>query len=254
VPQPKTKHMQYPKVDFNPYAINIIPRIRPWVAAAWSAAFPGFGHFYLGDYLRGYIFIIWEIGINIYSHLNEAIMYTFTGRFAQAREVFDLRLGALYMIIYIFCIWDTYNIAVDYNKLSLLAEREAFRSVAVKVNPLTVNYLGKKSPAAAAFWSALIPGLGQIYCRHLPSGVFKAALWVFVTHHCKLAAALNCLLRGEFAAAQTDPLWFLFLPSLYCFAIGSAYQYATYNNRAMEAAKMEYLRRRYPWQNFGETP
>ena len=53
---------------FNTYTssinLNCIHLRNPWISAWWSAAFPGFGHLHLGNYLKGFVLFFWEIIIN----------------------------------------------------------------------------------------------------------------------------------------------------------------------------------------------
>lgn len=69
----------------------------PWVIAWWSAAFPGLGHLFLSKYLRGYILFAWEVVVNMQSHDNLAILYSFTGRFDMSREVINKEWMLLYL-------------------------------------------------------------------------------------------------------------------------------------------------------------
>ena len=68
---------RYSKGQISVFGTNsVYPRV-PWVSAWWSAAFPGFGHMFIGKYLHGFILIIWELVVNNMSHLNMAIALSF---------------------------------------------------------------------------------------------------------------------------------------------------------------------------------
>jgi hypothetical protein len=72
----------------------------PYVIALWSAIFPGLGHLLLSKYMRGFMLFAWEIIINLKSHLNAAIFYSFTFQFDMAKEILDKRWLILYIPIY----------------------------------------------------------------------------------------------------------------------------------------------------------
>ncbi|MDQ0857712.1 hypothetical protein [Bacillus sp. V2I10] len=63
----------------------------PYIIAWWSAAFPGFGHLLLSKYLRGLLLFVWEVFINMQSHLNIAMVYSFCGEIDKARDALDYR-------------------------------------------------------------------------------------------------------------------------------------------------------------------
>ena len=88
-----------------------------WVAAWWSAAFPGMGHLLHGSYVKGFIFFAWEFIINIGARINEAMVYSFTGQFELAKATLDTRWVLLYIAVYIISIWDSYRTSVDINKI-----------------------------------------------------------------------------------------------------------------------------------------
>ncbi|WP_369412918.1 hypothetical protein [Oceanobacillus alkalisoli] len=115
----------------------------PYIIAWWSAAFPGCGHLLLPKYLRGYSLFLWEIIVNNMSHLNLAIMYSFTGTFHMAGEVLKRRVLLLYLPVYIFAIWDSYRATVDLNKIFILAERENANFNSYAIGSLENNKLYK---------------------------------------------------------------------------------------------------------------
>jgi TM2 domain-containing membrane protein YozV len=81
----------------------------PFVAALWSVFIPGFGQFYVQDYITGLVLIVFEIGLNLLSNLNVAIYYSFTGNFDKAASVVDMEYGLFYPSVYVYNIWHAYN-------------------------------------------------------------------------------------------------------------------------------------------------
>jgi hypothetical protein len=224
----------------------------PWVAAWWSAAFPGLGHMMLGSYLKGFILFTWEFVINVNAKINTAILYTFTGNFTLAQFTLDKRWALLYIGIYIGSIWDAYRSTVDLNKLAILAERERAPLLTFRLTDLAINYMDKRQPWLAAAWSALMPGLGHLYIQSITRGFFLI-IWIIVT--CYFSHALEAIhytFIGEFskAAAVTVPEWLLFLPSIYGFVIYDAYSLAVHYNELFKKEQAQFLQNRYQSRHF----
>ncbi|WML45785.1 hypothetical protein [Neobacillus sp. PS3-40] len=87
----------------------------PLAAALWSVFIPGFGQFYIKDYITGLILILFEIALNIFSHLNLSIYYSFLGQFERARSVVNYEYGLFYPSVYVYNIWHAYNAAIEIN-------------------------------------------------------------------------------------------------------------------------------------------
>src|ERR1035437_5063465 len=79
----------------------------PLMTVWCAASFAGFGQMMVGSYVKGYLLVLLEIIINMASHLNLAIIYSFTGRFELAKEVLDLRWLLGYVAVYSYGLWDS---------------------------------------------------------------------------------------------------------------------------------------------------
>jgi hypothetical protein len=88
----------------------------PYAAAVWSMILPGFGQMYNKDYIIGFVLLGFEFLINLYSNLNLALVYSFTGDFAQAHSVIDYSWGMFYPSLYAFSIWQAFNAAKAHNE------------------------------------------------------------------------------------------------------------------------------------------
>jgi TM2 domain-containing membrane protein YozV len=86
------------------------------VAALWSVFIPGFGQFYVRDYITGLVLITFEIVLNLLSNLNLAIHYSFLGQFERARSVVNYEYGLFYPSVYVYNIWHAYNYAKEINE------------------------------------------------------------------------------------------------------------------------------------------
>lgn len=224
----------------------------PYVVAWWSAAFPGFGHMLLGKYIRGFLLFVWEVVINVNASINEAMVYSFSGRFDLAKDVLDAQWMTLYIPVYLFSIWDSYRSTVDLNKLYTLANRENAELPVLKMGPLEINYLDKRRPLMAAIWSAFMPGTGQLYIHRLIPAFFSLTWWIVFCYFSHLPAAAQWLFLGSFekASAVLNPEWFLFMPSVYGFAIYDAYVQTVAGNTLFENEQKHFLKNTYQPSDF----
>lgn len=243
----ESKIERRPKAYLSPFDTNIIHLRNPIVPALWSATFPGFGQFILGNYIKGYILIIWEIVVNTQSNLNLVFLYTFTGRFQEAAAVANQRWLLLYIPVFLFSMWDAYRGTVDLNKLAVLAKQSGNVISPVKMNASAINYLDKRNPWVAAAWSALMPGLGHLYIQRLTGGIFLLLWWIAIAYFSHLMEVLRFTLLGDFSLAVgiAGWEWLLFMPSIHWFAIYDSYTKTVEHNKLFAREQAEYLRNKY---------
>ncbi|WP_134701090.1 hypothetical protein [Ammoniphilus sp. YIM 78166] len=75
----------------------------------WSIAFPGFGQYLNGKFLKGLTFLILEFVINIQSNLNIIIISSFQGQIESAIDQVDFRWLLFYPCVYLFAMRDAYR-------------------------------------------------------------------------------------------------------------------------------------------------
>ncbi|AEI38924.1 hypothetical protein [Paenibacillus mucilaginosus] len=238
------------------FGVTSLQRQNPYIVAWWSAAFPGFGHLLLQQYIRGVLLTLSEVITNTLAHINEAIVYSFSGRYLMAREVLDPVWLYGYCVIYLYAIWDSYRSTLETNRQCELAEIENARLQTMVLRPVTIQYLERKSPRAAAAASFFFPGLGQLY-NHRVGLAFYAMIWWWVyLYLSNLHASLLALLLGHPAesAAMLRPHWLLFMPSVMCGSIYHAYVTAVEHNRLFRVEQRQYLKERYPAAGFKILP
>lgn len=78
----------------------------------WNIALPGFSQLLTGHYVKGIFFILSEVIINLNSHFNLAIMFSFLGEFEQAYSVTNYQWLLFYSCLYFFAMWDGYRTAM----------------------------------------------------------------------------------------------------------------------------------------------
>jgi hypothetical protein len=247
-----SQKVRYQRVAISPYTTNLIHQINPWVVTWWSLAFPGLGYILLGKSLKGIIFLFWEVLINMESNINTAILYSLTGRFELARQVVDGRWLLLYVSVLIFIMWDSYHLTVDFNKISILAEREKPANKLMAIDSFSINFLRRVNPLLAAGWSAFMPGLGHLYLQRMNIGVLALAIWIPMAVLSRLYEAVRLTALGSFyeATSAVNPQWFLFLPSILCFAVYSSHIDAIEVNKLIRTKQSFYLQQYYQDPDF----
>lgn len=154
--------------------------------------------------------------------------------------------------MYFFGIWDSYRTTVEMNKVYLLAEHEEHRFNIFSMGSLEINYLDKRIPVMAAFWSAIVPGLGQIYIHKIVTGFFGILWFVVFGYLSHVFEATLLLILGEVRQA-TSVLrgeFLLMIPSMYGFAIYDAYVSAVEDNKLFEREQRRFLKENYQDPNF----
>ncbi len=149
----------------------------PLITVWWATSFAGFGQMIIGSYVKGYALVLLEIIINTQAHLNLAIMYSFTGQFDLIKSAVDARWLLGYVLIYVYGMWDSYNLTVNTNKLAVLAAREKAPIDVFKMIPFSINYLDKRVPWISMFWSFVLPVLGHMYIIRMATGYFLIFFW-----------------------------------------------------------------------------
>jgi hypothetical protein len=113
----RQKKRKYRFIKMTVFGTGYLDRGNPWVAAAWSALLPGFGHIYNMKAVKSVVILIWTLAIIHFSHVNKAIIATFTGEQLKAGALVNYQWLLFFPSVYIFSIWDAYCDAVEMNKL-----------------------------------------------------------------------------------------------------------------------------------------
>ena len=224
----------------------------PIVVAFWSAIFPGMGHMLLSKHIRGFILFTWEVTVNLLSHINLAIYYTFTFRPELAKQALDTRWLLLYIPMYLFAIWDSHRTATDMNNHFLLAIREDVEIKPFILHPLGINYLDKSPPWVAVVWSMLTPGAGQLLIHRIVVAFFLIGWWIVVVINSNVLPAIHLTLQGSFEQAKqiVSPQWLLNIPSMYFYGIYDAYINAVESNKLFDWEQGKFLRQQYQSASF----
>ena len=78
-------------------------------AILWSIALPGFAQLLNGKIIKGITFIFLEVLVNINSHFNIVILYSFQGNIREAIDATNYQWLMFYPCLYMFAMWDAYK-------------------------------------------------------------------------------------------------------------------------------------------------
>lgn len=243
----QTHIVRRPKAAISTYSINIFHQRHPLVVAWWSCVYPGFGHIRLVSSGKGLFLFVGELLINTQAHINMAIIYSFTGSFALAKEVLDTHLLLLYCGLLIFGVWDSYRSTVEINKFSVLGDHENAPILPVVITAGGLNAWEKRNPWVAALWSAVVPGAGHLYCMTLIPAVFLLVGGFGIVYLAHLLPAIHYTFLGQFTQAKAvlNWQWLLNVPSFYCFSMYDAYCKCVEINKLFDQEQAQFLRRNY---------
>ncbi|WP_217594026.1 hypothetical protein [Cohnella sp. GbtcB17] len=237
---------RYPFVRMSLLGVTFTSVPRPVMVAWWSAAFPGFGHFIVNQYARGILLTLTEMIVNKLCRLNEAIVFTFCGRFEEAAKAIDANWAFGYATIYLFAVWDSYRTAKYQSSLRSLAQ-EGPPIRRMLIHPLEVQYIERKNPLAGLFYSLLFPGLGQMYNQRFCLGFYIMFWWWVYIGMSHAPTAVVELLYGS-VARSTDMLsqqWFMSMPSVIGGASYQAYRGTIEQNKLFREEQRAYLKKTY---------
>jgi hypothetical protein len=96
-------------------------RLSKLEAVLWNIALPGFSQILIGQYVKGFLFVLFEVLVNVMANFNKAILFSFNGEINQAFQVVNYQWLMFYPCLYMFALWDAYRTAMPKTeKLSFL--------------------------------------------------------------------------------------------------------------------------------------
>lgn len=130
-------------------------------AVLWSIAFPGFSQLLSGQYIKGLLFVTLEFIMNVNSHFNSAIMFSFLGDIEKAEKVINYQWLLFYPCVYMFSMWDGYRYAMPaeekYSYLPFVFSAY-FVTVGLMISPKVTIFKVHPGPVFLPM-SFVIPGL-----------------------------------------------------------------------------------------------
>lgn len=234
------------------FGITHLQKQSPLMVAWWSAVFPGLGHYLLNHYIRATFLTLSEVTINTFAHINDAMIYSFCGKFELAQSVVQPKWAFGYLIIYMLSIWDSYRLTTYQNKLYDLTCLKNEPILRVGIFPFEIQFLDRKKPSVGAIYSFLFPGLGQLYVHRFGLAFYTIIWWWIYLYFSRLDEALLQLVLGNLHASNliVQQHWLLFMPSVMGGAIYHAYITSIEQNKLFLKAQRQYLTKRYGKDHF----
>lgn len=241
-----------PKLTTKSYNLNYFHLRNPLVIAWWSLTYPGFGHIALGSVAKGLFLFIGEVIINYKANVNMAIIYSFIGEFQKAKDVLDTQWLLVYTGVLFLAVWDSYRLTIEFNKFSILGDREDAPMIPLELGGISINGLEKRNPWVAFAWSILVPGLGQLYTAQTVKSIFLViigAAFIICSHTLQ---AIHYTFVGNFSQAQSVLDWQLALnvPSFFGFAVWDAYINSVEINKLFDKEQAKYFRKHFQNLNY----
>lgn len=238
---------RYSLAKISIFGVTYLKRQNPYIVAWWSAAFPGFGHYMCNQYIRATLLTLTELIFNTLSHINEAIVYMFCGKFDLCTSILNPRWAIGYMTIYLYTIWDSFRTAVVQNKLYDLAEFENQKLDEMRIYSSEIQYIEQKSPFTAAFYSFFFPGLGQLYNHRFALAFYTMFwTWFYITFSHVYESIMYLVTAKTYQSIDIlRPHWLMFLPSVIGGAMYEAFTTAINHNRLFRISQRQFLKRFY---------
>ncbi|RSK25889.1 hypothetical protein EJF36_02710 [Bacillus sp. HMF5848] len=231
----------------SPFGISNLHYQSPHNIVWWSISFPGFGHMLLQQYFRGSILSILEVFLNYNAKLNLSMVYSFTGDYNQAAAVLNPKWALLYMFLYLFTIFDSYQLSISSNLISKIEKRTKLQTKSLAMNTFELTFLDKREPIIGLIWSLILPGTGQLYTQRFMLGFFGIIWWLVYSYYSNFYLGIYYLFLGDLQNA-TDVLnaqWLLFMPSVYGGAAYHAYTTCVEQNKLFKEEQRTYFNHTY---------
>ncbi|SDZ17053.1 hypothetical protein SAMN05421736_10757 [Evansella caseinilytica] len=124
---------QHEKIPIVPYnlsslALNFLDRRQPRLAAIWSALMPGMGHLYLKRLPVGFFLLVCWMVCSYYGNLLPAIHLLLIGNFKESISTLNIQWVLFMPSLYGFSIYESYVLAVEYNKLFKQEQYDFFKN------------------------------------------------------------------------------------------------------------------------------
>ncbi len=111
----------------------------------------------------------------------------------------------------------------------------------LKVSPLDINYLTRRPPWVATWWSAALPGLGHIHLGHYLKGLLLMSGEIVLNTLSKLNLAIYYSMIGKFDAVHQviNYNWLFLYCAVFVFAVWDAYRLTVDQNHASAIESMQ---------------
>lgn len=113
----RQRQRQFTPLSLSMVEVNYLGPRNPWVAAFLSLVLAGAGHLYNFQLIKAFILMGWHIAIWLNSGLNNALIASLHGNWAEVHRLVDYQWLLFLPSIHVFNVWNAYLDAVELNNL-----------------------------------------------------------------------------------------------------------------------------------------
>ncbi len=116
-----------------------------------------------------------------------------------------------------------------------------YRLIKMSLHPLGLQYLNRRNPWAAAWWSVALPGLGHFYNGSFLKGFILMSWEIVVNLQSNLNLAIYHTLLGnpDLAREVLNIRWAILYPPVYMLAIWDAYRVTVEGNKLWDLERLQ---------------
>ena len=134
-------------------------------------------------------------------------------------------------------------------------KKEDVRYIRMDMSVVGINYLHRSNPWAAAWWSAALPGFGQMYLGSYIKGLIFMSGEILINTMGRINLAIYYTFTGNFEKANNvfSERWGVFYMAVWVFAIWDAYRLSVEMNQICELEELQEKRffKRFHLTSFG---
>ena len=134
-------------------------------------------------------------------------------------------------------------------------KREDVRYIRMDMSVLGINYLHRSNPWAAAWWSAALPGFGQLYLGSYVKGLLFMSGEILINTMGRINLAIFYTFTGNFEKANNvfSERWGIFYMAVWVISIWDAYRLSNEMNQICELEELQEKRyfKRFHLTTFG---
>ena len=120
-------------------------------------------------------------------------------------------------------------------------KKEDVRLIRMDMSVWGINYIHRSNPWSAAWWSAALPGFGQLYLGSYIKGVLFVSGEIFINTMGRVNLAIFYTFTGSFEKANNvfSERWGIFYIAVWVFSIWDAYRLSVEMNQICELEELQ---------------
>lgn len=122
-----------------------------------------------------------------------------------------------------------------------VSQKAGIRLAKMSLSPWGLNFLHRRNPWAAAWWSVALPGLGHLYCGSYVKGLVLMSWEIAINLQGNLNLSIYHTLLGdtEMAKQVLNMRWTILYPPIYLLSVYDAYRVAVETNKLYDLERLQ---------------